>query len=478
MSKSELARDVAPELSKSPTLSTWDVVSLVIGIVVGVSIFKVPGDVFRYTGSPAMGLAVWALGAVLALSGALCYAELAATYPQFGAGYVFLGRAFGRPLGFLFAWMQTCIILPGSVGAMAFVFAAYAGSIWPWMSAHSGLTGAGAIAALTVLQLFGFQVGRLAQNVLTTIKIISLASVLVCGLILSPQNPHAMQPAVETTPATWDGIGLALVFVLYAYGGWSDVASVTPEVRDCRKNMPRGLMIGLGIVAGLYLLLNLSFLKGLGYADVRQVEAPVAEVIRRALGSTFSNAMSLIVMASALGAIHGMMFSGCRLLTAVGQDYPLFQKWSEWNSRHVAVWALMTVSGMSLLLTAIVGTEAGRNGVIFVTSALKLPDPNWEKYGGGFDLLVSASSPIFWAFFFLTAVSLFVLRIRDPQRPRPFRVPAYPLTPIVFAGTALYMLWSSSTWAGQLTLLFFPVFVIGVVLALAQQSGSRRSQNS
>jgi len=455
------------------SLGFWDVVSLNIGIVIGASIFKVPGSVFELCGSPAAALALWGLGALLALAGALCYAELAAAYPAFGAEYVYLGRAYGHQIGFLFGWIQTFVILPTSVGAMAFVFAAYGGEVWPAVQSQPGLTAAAAIAGLSILQLIGFQVGRIAQNLLTGIKVLSLLGVVVCGLFLSP--PVEVVAAVPSEKISWSGLGLALVFVFYAYGGWSDVARVTPEVRDCRRTMPRGLITGLSIIAVIYLLLNLSFLNSLGDDAVRHVTAPAAEVVRRTLGSRFSVLMSLVVMASALGAIHGMLFSGCRLLAAIGEDYRLFRKWNSWNARHVPVWALLTLSLISLATTALVGTKIGRESIDRFLILLRLAPADLEKYGGGFEVLVTASSSVFWGFFLLSGLAVIVLRMRDPLRARPFRVPLYPVTPLIFIAICGYMLWSVGSYAGKLTLLMIPAILPGILLAFLQRRPANNS---
>jgi len=452
--------------SHRETLGLWDVVSLTIGIVVGVSIFKVPGEVFLKAGSPLAGMLIWVAGALLALAGAMCYAELSAAYPQFGAEYVYLGRAYGRRIAFLFGWLQTLVILPASVGAMSFVFATYAGEFSAHLKPYPGLLAAAAIGFLSVLQWMGFQVGRIAQNLLTTIKAISLVGVLICGLSLTPVE--SVLPAT-TSSSGWNGLGLALIFVLYAYGGWSDVAIVTPEVRNCRRNIPRGLMMGLMLITALYLLLNFSFLKGLGYADVCRIPAPAAEVVRRALGPASSRTVSLIIMASALGAIHGMLFSGCRLLPAIGEDFPLFHKWTIWNQRQVPTYALATLSTISLLMTIVVGTAAGQQQIDSMMVAMRLTPPRWEDFGGGFEVLVAASSSIFWGFFMLSGIALIVLRYTDPDRSRSFRVPLYPATPILFAGTSAYMLWSSCNFAGRLTVLLLPVIVVGIILAIIQK---------
>lgn len=453
--------------AQAESLELRDTISLVVGIVVGVAIFKTPPNVFLLAGSPGAGLAIWGLGAVLALTGALCYAELSAAYPEFGAEYVFLSRAFGAPIGFLFAWMQTCTVITGSVGAMAFVFADYAAQLQSGLDGMNGLLAAGAIAGLTAVQLLGFRSGRGVQNLLTALKVCSLTALLVCGLLLaSPASVPAPDGESSSRAGNW---GLALVFVLYAYGGWSDAATVTPEVRDCRRNMPRALLIALALIAGLYLAINLSFLRALGFHGLCVSPAPAADVIRRTLGPTSSSLMSLMIMISALGSIHGMMFAGCRLLAAVGRDYVLFGRWNSWTSRRVPVWSLLTISSIALFLTALVGTSLGRAGVDRAAALCHLPAPQWEEYGGGFEMLVAASAPIFWTFFLLSGLSLMILRIRDPLQPRPFRVPGYPVTPLIFCTTAGFMLWSSLQYAGKLTLLLLPVFLAGAALACFQR---------
>ncbi|SFI07383.1 APC family permease [Planctomicrobium piriforme] len=465
MAEPETDRQLAAG-SKQASLRMWDVVSLMVGIVVGVSIFKVPGSVFALTGSPELALGIWAGGAFLAFCGALCYAELAAAYPEFGAEYIYLARAYGRRCAFLFAWLNVCAVLPGNIGAASFVFAGYAGQLSPRLAHSPGLVAAGAILALMLLQFAGMVAGRRVQNILTGTKVIALAAILLCGLLLPAAPAEVRAPPA---PLQWNQIGLALVFVLYAYGGWNDAATVTPEVRDCRRNVPRALLLGLTLIAGLYLALNYSFLRVLGFNAASASEAPAAELMHRALGPAFSTLMSLIVMASALGAINGMMFSGCRLLAAVGEDFRLFRGWNYWNRRQVPVWSLLTIAGISLLLTVLVGLEAGRGGIGLAAQTVGLAAPDWEKYGGGFNMLVAASAPLFWAFFMLSGVSLIVLRFRDSRRERPFRTPAYPLPAFVFIVSAGFMLWSSLSYAGLITLLLLPALVSGLVLAAIQR---------
>lgn len=465
-----------PESTSShpASLGVWDVISLIVGIVVGVAIFKAPPMIFSLIESPLLGLLLWGLGAVLALCGALCYAELATAYPRFGGEYVFLTEAYGRRIGFLFAWMHLCAILTGCIGAMAFVFADYAGHLVPLFQDSPALAGAVAVCCLSGLHLRGIRTGKRVQNLLSFGKVLSLGLILLAGLLFT-SGGSTFQSVPTEEPMTFSGLGLSLVFVLYAYGGWNDIAAVTPEVRDHQKNMPRALLCGLGGIGVLYISLNLSYLHVLGMEGLRASPVPAAEVVGRTFGRAGSVIMSLIVMVSALGAIHGMLFAGCRTLLAVGRDYPWFRAWSRWTPQGVPVYSLLTLTGVALTLILLVGTAAGQALLTRGVSWLGLSPPRWERYGGGFSTLVAATAPIFWSFLSLSSLSVIVLRFRDRERPRPFRTPAYPLPALLFFGMAVFMLWSSATYAGRLTLFLLPAGLAGIVLTLVQPCDGSRS---
>ena len=227
--------------------------------------------------------------------------------------------------------------------------------------------------------------------------------------------------------------------------------------------MPLALLLGLAFVTAIYLALNVAYLRALGFAGITNASAPAAEVIHLGLGSSASRVMAAMVMISALGAIHGMLFTGCRLLAAVGERDPRFRLWNRWTNRQVPLWSLVTIGTVSLLLIVIVGTETGRNLFRQGALSLRLPDPEFENYEGGFNTLFAASAPIFWTFLLLSGLALIVFRYRDPDRPRPFRVPLYPVTPLVFSASAGYMLWSSALFAGKLMLLVLPVILVGLL---------------
>lgn len=449
-------------------LSVWDGISIIVGIVVGVSIFKTPPDVFGFVAGPWQVIGVWVLGGFLSFVGALCYAELGTAYPHAGGDYAYLKRAFGGGVAFLFGWSQLAATLTGSIGTMAFVFADYAK---PLLTDSFGLSAAASaglvVAALTVANILGAKVGKTVQNVLAIVKIAGLAGIVLFGFLAG--GSHAMTRA---TPAAGQEIGLAMIFVLYAYGGWNDAAFVATEVRDREKNIPRVLLAGIGLIVVIYLIVNLGYLRGLGYDGVRESKAPAADVLAAGFeklstgwGVWGGRGMSVLVMISALGAINGLLFTGSRVYASMGHDHRLFAFLRRWDPRlNTPVWSLASSGAVALAMIFVLGTDAGRNLIDAVVTTVGLPAIPWGKYGGGFETLVASTAPVFWTFFFLTGVSLVVLRIRDPQTPRPFKVPLYPLEPILFCGTSLYMLYRSLLWAGPLSLVGLIPLASGIPL--------------
>lgn len=441
-------------------LSAWDAVSIVFGIVVGTSLFKAPPSVFTFAADPFVGMLLWGLGGLLSLCGAFCYSELVTAYPLLGAEFVFLSKAYGRLAGFLFAWTQIGAILTASVGAMAFVFADYGGRVLPLLSKAPALSAAGAILALAAINLLGLTAGRWTQNALSIAKLVGLGAIVLAGLTASP----ATMPDDATPSTGMANLGLALVFVLYSYGGWNDASQVATEVRNLERNVPRVLIAGMGGVTILYLIVNAAYLSGLGYAGLCDSKAPAADVVQAAWGSTASSLVSVLVMVSALGAINGMLLAGVRLAAALGREHAILRPLSHWNRNSVAPYALATITFVSLAQVLAVGTSQGRGWIDSCYSTTGLGAFPWEKFGSGFDALVSISAPAFWGFFLLTGIALFVLRFRDPERPRPYRVPFYPWTPLAFLAMCAYMLYSSATYAGQLSLFGLLIALVGAIV--------------
>lgn len=331
-----------PTANEAPTgrarLNLWDAISIIVGIVIGTTIFKIPWLIFSNVSDPWMGLLVWVVGGVLAVVGALCYAELATTYPRSGGDYVYLTRAFGDWCGFLFGWAQLAVVLTASIGAMAYVFGDFAvdfpelkqfweerGLIPNFMYAVL------AVVVITVLNLGGVVFGKWTQNVLTAAKVVGLAAILVAGF-MAPQF-DAWYPTKSADYVGWGG--LALVLVLYAYGGWNDAAFVAAEVHDVRRNIPRALILGVSFITLIYLLVNVAYLLGLGFDGARRPDLGTipGRLLTRAFGDFGGKAITVIVMVSALGAVNGLMFAGSRVYATLGADHSAFAWLGRWNTR-------------------------------------------------------------------------------------------------------------------------------------------------
>jgi amino acid transporter len=450
-------------------LGLWDAVSIIIGIVIGAGIYETVPFILKNVSGPLMGLSVWVFGGLLSLIGALCYAELATTYPRSGGDYVYLTRAFGPWVGFLFGWAQLVVIRSGNIGMMAYVFADYAIRVWdfgagaPRLIAESHVTFLYALAAvvlLSVLNILGVVFGKSTQNVLTAAKVLGLGGILIAGFFLT-QGAAVPSDLPLAEPGS---LGLAMVLVLYTYGGWNDAALVAAEQKNPRRNIPLALVLGTVSITLIYLAVNAAYLRGLGFEGVRQSRAVAADVLQRARGENWARAISLLVMISALGAVNGMIFTGSRVYSTLGADYRLFAWLGRWHPRlGTPLWSLATQALITLIMITAVGTEIGRSAINGLLLRVGFEPFSWEGHGG-FDTLFKCTAPVFWLFFLMTGLSLFMLRRRDRRIERPFSVPLYPVVPIVFCGMCAYMLYSATVYAKKLALLGAIPILIGLPL--------------
>ena len=477
-----------PSADRPATLSVWDAMSVIVGIVVGAAIFKTPPIVFGAAGSVSAGLISWLIGAVLCLVGALCYAELATMHKRGGGDYVFLTKAYGPLIGFLFGWAQLTGVFSGSIGSMAYVFADHAKDVCRqlWGSAPQNIVWLAAVPVLilTAIHAAGVKPGKAIQNLLTIAKLLGLTLLVIVGLGLGAHGfeTPAAPPGVNGESSSTN-FGLAMILVLYAYGGWNDAVFVAAEVRDRQRNIPRALAGGLLLIAVLYLLINLAYLRGLGFAGLTSSQVPAVDVIRQAAAlpesvrSAGQVLIGLLVMVSSLGAVHGLLFTGSRLYAAVGEDHRVFRILGHWHPKlGTPVWALLAQGLLGVALIVIVGTDAGRNSIDLILKSTGIPPVPWGKFRGGFETLVAATAPIFWTFFLLTGVSVFLFRVREPDTERPFRVPGYPAVPGLFLLMSAWMLYRSLLYAETVVLLALVPLACGVPLYfLSRRLGQENS---
>lgn len=441
-------------------LSVWDSVSIIVGIVIGVGIHETAPTVFAMSGNAWTAMACWIAGGVLSLLGALCYAELASAYPRSGGEYCYLTNAYGRTIGFLFGWSQLTVVRTGNVGMMSFIFAEYAAKLWGFSSSTTIVLAIAAPLTFSIINILGVVIGTRTQNALTILKLIGFGLIAIAGLFFGGETSSA--PAVDS-PAANPSLGLAMLFVLFTYGGWNDAVLVTAEIRDSRRNIVRSLIIGVAIITGVYLLVNAAYLNALGYDAAHQSNGIAAECLRLVFGDTGARLMSVIVMISALGAVNGIIFTGARIYATMGEDHRFFAWLSRWHPKFgTPVWSLIAESAITVSLILVLGTEAGRGLIDTVLKSAGWDAIAWSNRP--FNNLFQWCAPFFWIFFLLATISLFVLRIRDPERERPFKTPLYPLTPILFCAACGLCLYSSITYAGKLLLLGFVPVLIGLAV--------------
>ena len=444
-----MSRADAETIQPQQTLRLREAIAIIVGIVIGAGIFKSPSLVAQFTGSTGWMMAAWLAGGVISLIGALCYAELAAAWPHAGGDYHFLHRAYGRRVAFLFAWARFAVITTGSIAMLAFVFGDYMGAIVPLGAYSSAVWGALAVIVLTWVNARGIHASASAQSWLTLAEVLGLVLVVVAGLWLWGDAGHTMPVATAGEGAGGGSaapalgmLGLAMVFVLLTFGGWNEAAYLSAELRGSRRGILHALVISLTLITVLYLLVNGAYVYGLGIQGMAKSEAVAADLLRVAFGRTGETLIAIMVAVAALTSINATMIVGARTNFAVGRDWPQLHWLGRWEgARGVPAVALYAQSALALALVVLGGSLRS-----------------------GFQTMVDYTAPVFWTFFLLCTLALIMLRRKEPAAERPFKVPLYPLLPLLFAAVCAYMLWSSLVYVKAGALVGVGVLAVGGLL--------------
>jgi amino acid transporter len=365
----------------------------------------------------------------------LCYAELATAYPQEGGDYVYLSRAYGDWAGFLFAWAQLAVVRPGDIVVMAFAFATYARSLWDPLG-EQGFAWAqetyaiGGIVVLTGINMLGVRESKWTQNLLTLVKALGL--LFIVGVAAFADRPATVAP-VEGIPAS-----LALIFVLFTYGGWNEMAYVAAEVKNPRQNIVRALVLGTVAVTVLYVMVNGAFLAALGFEGLRASAAVASDTVDRALPGAGGRLVALLVSVSVLGALNGLIFTGARISYALGAERPRFAWLGHWHPR-------LGTPAHALIL----------QGLIACVLAAAL---------GSFVHAVLYTAAVVYSFYLGTSLAVIVLRRREPGTDRPFRVVGYPFTPVVFAAVCAFLIYSAAVYKPWMAAAGLGWLLLGAVL--------------
>ncbi len=424
-----------------PALSVFDAVMIVTGIIIGGGIFSFPPLVAGMTGSIEWMFGAWLAGAALALIGALCYAELATAFPNAGGDYHFLTRAYGKDLSFFFAWARVTVITSGSIALLAFVFGDYASRVVSLGAHSSAVYAALVVVLLTAVNVAGLRQSARTQNVMSALLVLGILLVVVSGFASPAPAAAPPPPASSGMPALF---GTALLFVLFTFGGWNEAAYISAEVRGGNRAIVKTLVLALGLVTAVYVLFVASVLAGLGFDGLKASKQVAADVAQRSMGAFGEKLIGALVALAALTSINATMLVAARTNYSVGRDWPLFAFMGRWHGERDAPVAAFVVTG-ALSLALVAFAAINQSGVKF---------------------MVDFTAPVFWFFFLLTGIALFVLRLRDANVARPFRVPMYPVLPMVFVATCAFLLYKSLEFTLQNRAIQIAIYVMlaGVVV--------------
>jgi APA family basic amino acid/polyamine antiporter len=415
----ELKRDLGP----------WAAASIVVGTVIGSGIFLVPRTMIQRVGSVDLVFAVWVVGGLLSLAGALSYAELAAAMPEAGGEYAFLREAYGPLWGFLYSWTQMWVAKSGSIATLATGFFLYLTNFWapldgvfctiplpigpnggPLEIRYGQFFAIGLILSLAWLNYYGVKLGGDVQVAVTFIKVALIAAIIVAGLFFGQAHAPA---ATSIAPLTFGGFIAALVAALWAYDGWNNVSMVSSEIQNPQRNLPRALIGGTLCVIAIYLMANAAYFHVMAPQEVAASTRVAGDMMGKIFGPTGASAVSIAAMISIFAALNGSILTGSRVPYAAARDGLFFHSMAWVNPKYhtpgVCIWVM---SGWACLL---------------VLSG---------KYDDLFNLVIFAS----WILYGMTAAAVVVLRYKRPDLTRPYRTVGYPFVPVLFVVGASILL--------------------------------------
>ncbi len=472
-------------------VNLFDGISLVAGSMIGSGIFIVSADIARTVGSPGWFMVVWLITGIITVIGAVSYGELAAMMPQAGGQYVYLKKSYNPLIGFLFGWTTFLVVQCGSIAAVAVAFAKYSGVIIPWISEKNILLQLGPIGInstmvvaiimiifLTWLNTRGIVTGKTVQNFFTSTKVIALLGFVLIGIIASKSlgineiNKEALWDASkigsdgQAIPLKGFGIiaavGTALVGSLFASDAWYNVTYISEEVINPRRNIPLSLLFGTLIVTFIYLLTNYIYIKvlpltgspegtdvisrGIQFATDDRVATSAMYVI---LGDYASVIMALFIIVSTFGCNQALILAGPRVYYAMARDKLFFRKAGELNRFGVPGFALV-VQGIWSVLLCLSGT-----------------------YNDLLDFVIFAVL----IFFMLTILSIFILRVKRPDIPRPYKAFGYPLVPALYILTTVFIMIILLIYKPRYTFAGLIIVLAGIPVFYLWRRYSRKNDN-
>jgi len=411
------------------SLSLFDMTMIAIGSSIGSGIFLTPALIAHQVDSPLWILGLWLVGGIMALCGALTYAELGAMLPRAGGVYGFLTEAYGGLAGFLYGWAYFLVVNTGALGALAVAFSTYFGYFVPLSSTGQLLVAITGIIVVTVINVLGVKAGGIFSDVFTVLKLAGIAILIGAGFAWgSSATTNFLAPISKSGGDLSGALTIAFVSVLWSYGGWQHATFTSAEAKNPHYTVPRALILGASVVALVYLAANVAYMFLLSPDQIGNSPRVAADALSAVMGPVGGTIISLTIFISTFGTTGIYTLTAPRIYFAMASDGVFFKKVAEIHPRYqTPMFAILSQSVWAIVLLLFWGT--------------------YEK-------LISYVVFTDWIFFALAAYGIFVLRRKQPDADRPYRTLWYPVTPIIFITISVWFVVNtlverpSESWAG------------------------------
>ena len=406
-STTQPAESIAQSDELKRDLGLTDCALLVIGSVIGSGIFLTPGNIARTVQSVESVFLVWVAGGILSMFGALAYAELGSMFPRAGGIYVFLREAYGPLTAFLYGWCTFFVMQSGSVATLAAGFAIYLGYLLPISPGVAKLCAIAMIGALTVINCLGVRSGARVQNILTVVKMGSLIGISVALFSMSGGSfEHFSYRPASSVTFSWSAVGIAMIAVLWAYEGWHVLTYNAGEVKNPKRNLTGGLVLGTAAVIVLYITVNLAYLYALPFEKIIGSRRLASDAMELAMGPLGGTLIAVAILISITGATNSNTMGGPRVYFAMARESLFFKPFAYVHPRYVVPTVSIVLQGVWASVLTLIGS---------------------------FDQLFSYVIFVAWIFYGLGGLGVLVLRQTRPNVERPYKTWGYPVVPLLFA---------------------------------------------
>lgn len=417
-----------------------EAITVVIGVVIGSGIFFKASSVFQNAGTPILGILAWIIGGIITIASALTVAEIAAAIPKTGGIFVYLKELYSEKWAFLFGWMQTVIYVPGVTAALSIVFVTQATYFLNLTDLQQKILAIAIIFFITVINIISTKLGSRLQFVSTVAKLIPILVIIIFGLA-DGRTGGLTAPVSSSISTGLSGFGAAILATLWAYDGWVGVGNMAGELKNPKKDLPKAIIMGLTITIAVYILINIAIINVMPITKVIASKKAASDVAVILFGSNGAALIAVGIMISILGALNGYLMTGVRIPFAMGQDrlFPFSDFFGKVSSKF--------------------GTPI--NSLLFeaILAALYV-------FSGSFDTLTNLVVFAMWIFFVMTVAGIFILRTKHKDIETSYKVPLYPVIPLIGIGGGVYILIStliSSTsyaiYGLAVTALGFPIYI-------------------